>query len=60
MAQAFLKLKMQDSACFYIRRAAIHEKKKDLKGRYFYITGQLFEAAKKMIRPIGPTNKCWN
>lgn len=47
MAQAFLKRKMQDSACFYIRRAAIHEKQKDLKGRYFYITGQLFEAAEK-------------
>ena len=44
VAQGFLKLENKDSALFYLQRAAQHAKAPKVKGRYYYITGQLFEA----------------
>lgn len=44
LADAFMNLKQLDSAVFYIKRAALKESKRKKKARYFYLTGQLFEA----------------
>ncbi|TPN87899.1 type IX secretion system periplasmic lipoprotein PorW/SprE [Aquimarina algicola] len=41
MAQAYVNLKQKDSAVSFITKAAIHTKKNEEKGRYFYIKGQL-------------------
>jgi len=43
VAQAFIKLNNRDSAVVYIKRAAEAAKQPQIQGRYFYITGQLFE-----------------
>ena len=47
LAESFLNLKQQDSAVFYIKRAALEEPKRKNKARYFFITGQLFESLEK-------------
>ena len=44
LADAFMNLKNQDSALYYIKRAAQKEPKKTIKARYFFLTGQLFES----------------
>ena len=44
LADAFMNLKKQDSALYYIKRAALKESKKASKARYFFLTGQLFES----------------
>ncbi len=41
MAQAYVNLKLKDSAITYINKAAIHTRKFEEKGRYLYIKGQL-------------------
>ncbi|WP_025743743.1 type IX secretion system periplasmic lipoprotein PorW/SprE [Aquimarina pacifica] len=41
IAQACINLKLKDSAVTYINKAAIHTRKNEEKGRYFYIKGQL-------------------
>ncbi len=41
VAQAYINLEQKDSAISYINKAAIHTKKFEEKGRYFYIKGQL-------------------
>ena len=43
LAQAFLNNNRLDSAKYFIKKAAINEKKHNTKARYLYITGQLFE-----------------
>lgn len=43
VAQAFINLKVLDSAQYYIAKAAQFENDKHLKGRYFFINGQLLE-----------------
>jgi len=43
LAQAFLNNNRLDSAKYFIKKAAINEKKFNTKARYLYITGQLFE-----------------
>ena len=47
IAQAYINDKKLDSAKFFIKKAAINEKKYNNKARYFYITGQLFEKLNK-------------
>ena len=44
LADAFMNLKKQDSALYYIKRAALKESKRAFKARYFFLTGQLFES----------------
>ena len=44
LADAFMNLKKQDSALYYIKRAAQKESKRAFKARYFFLTGQLFES----------------
>ncbi|WP_062055114.1 tetratricopeptide repeat protein [Aquimarina longa] len=41
MAQAYINLEKKDSAVTYVNKAAIHTRKNEEKGRYFYIKGQL-------------------
>ncbi len=41
IGQAYINLKLKDSAVTYIDKAAIHTEKNEEKGRYFYIKGQL-------------------
>jgi hypothetical protein len=43
LAQAHINIKQIDSAKFYIKKAALYEKKINKKARYYFITGQLFE-----------------
>ena len=43
LAQAFLNNNRLDSAKYFIKKAAVNEKKYNTKARYLYITGQLFE-----------------
>jgi len=43
IGQAYLNKNRLDSAKYYIKKAAINEKKSNTKARYYYITGQLFE-----------------
>lgn len=43
LAQAFVNLKMKDSAITYINKAAIHTQDNEEKGRYLYIKGQLLD-----------------
>ncbi|MGC6423045.1 MAG: hypothetical protein ACON47_00435 [Flavobacteriaceae bacterium] len=43
VAQAFINLKAFDSAQYYITEAAHYETDRKLQGRYFFISGQLFE-----------------
>ena len=47
VADAFMKLKKEDSTLYYIKRAAKNESKKMLKARYLFLTGQLFESIKE-------------
>ena len=47
VADAFMKLKKEDSTLYYIKRAAKNESKKTLKARYLFLTGQLFESIKE-------------
>ena len=44
LADAFMNLKKQDSALYYIKRAALKESKRAFKARYLFLTGQLFES----------------
>ena len=44
ISQAFLNTRQLDSASFFIKRAAITAKKDKDKGRYYFLTGQLFES----------------
>ena len=39
-----MNLKKQDSALYYIKRAALKESTRAFKARYFFLTGQLFES----------------
>ena len=48
IAQAFINTKQLDSALFYIKRAAVTAKSKAKKGRFLFITGQLFESLQKI------------
>jgi len=57
LAQAYLNDKKLDSAKFFIKKAAINEKKYSYKVRYFYITGQLFEKLNKKDSAIWAYNK---
>lgn len=41
IAQAYINLKLPDSAITYIGKAAVHSQNNEEKGRYFYIKGQL-------------------
>ncbi len=42
ISQAYINLKMKDSAIVYINKAALHTRSNEEKGRYLYIKGQLF------------------
>ena len=57
LAQAYLNDKKLDSAKFFIKKAAINEKKYSYKVRYFYITGQLFEKLNNKDSAIWAYNK---
>ncbi|MBT6160657.1 MAG: hypothetical protein HOH81_03050 [Flavobacteriaceae bacterium] len=43
MAEAYLNLSITDSALYYLKKAALHANKRKKKGRYFFISGQLYE-----------------
>ena len=47
LAQAFINTQQLDSANYFIRRASISAKKNKDKGRYYFLTGQLFENLQK-------------
>lgn len=47
LSQAFINTQQLDSACYYIRNAALSTKNKHDKGRYYFLTGQLYENLKK-------------
>ena len=44
ISQAFLNTQQLDSASFFIKRAALTAKNDEDKGRYYFLTGQLFES----------------
>ena len=44
ISQAFVNTQKLDSASFFIKRAALTAKNYKDKGRYYYLTGQLFES----------------
>ena len=46
ISQAFINTKKLDSAIYYIRNAALTAKNKLDKGRYYFLTGQLYENIK--------------
>ena len=47
ISQAFINTKQLDSALYYIRNAALTAKNKHHKGRFYFLTGQLYESIKK-------------
>ena len=47
ISQAFINIQQLDSASFFIKRAALTAKNDKDKGRYYFLTGQLFESLKK-------------
>ena len=47
IAQAFINIKEIDSAIYYIRNAALTAKDNRDKGRYYFLSGQLYESLKK-------------
>ena len=47
ISQAFVNIQQLDSASFFIKRAALTAKNDKDKGRYYFLTGQLFESLKK-------------
>jgi hypothetical protein len=47
ISQAFINTKQLDSALYYIRNAALTAKNNRDKGRYYFLTGQLYESIKK-------------
>ncbi|MDA0201410.1 MAG: hypothetical protein O2806_06395 [Bacteroidetes bacterium] len=47
LSQAFINTKQLDSACFYMRKAASTAKDNLIKGRYYFLTGQLYENLNK-------------
>jgi hypothetical protein len=47
LSQAFINTQQLDSACYYIRKAAVTAKNNHDKGRYYFIAGQLFETLQK-------------
>ena len=48
ISQAFLNTQQLDSASFFIKRAALTAKSDKDKGRYYFLTGQLFESLNKL------------
>ena len=56
VAQAFINLKVLDSAQYYIAEAAQFENDKHLKGRYFFINGQLLEQLGKKEKLLSLMN----
>lgn len=47
ISQAFINIKQLDSAIYYIRNAALTAKNNRDKGRYYFLSGQLYENLKK-------------
>ncbi len=47
ISQAFINIKQLDSAIYYIKNAALTAKTKREKGRYYFLSGQLYESLKK-------------
>lgn len=47
ISQAFINIKQLDSAIYYIRNAALSAKNNRDKGRYYFLSGQLYENLKK-------------
>ena len=47
ISQAFINIKELDSAIYYIRNAALTAKDNRDKGRYYFLSGQLYESLKK-------------
>ena len=47
ISQAFINIKQLDSAIYYIRNAALTAKNNSDKGRYYFLSGQLYENLKK-------------
>ena len=47
ISQAFINVQQLDSAVYYIRNAALTAKDNRNKGRYYFLTGQLYESLKK-------------
>ena len=47
ISQAFINIQQLDSAVYYIRNAALTAKDNRDKGRYYFLTGQLYESFKK-------------
>ena len=47
ISQAFINIKQLDSAVYYLRNAALTAKQSRIKGRYYFLTGQLYERLKK-------------
>lgn len=47
LCQAFINTEQLDSACYYIRNAAQSAKNNDKRGRYYFLTGQLYEKLQK-------------
>ncbi len=47
ISQAFINIKQLDSAIYYIRNAALTAKSNREKGRYYFLSGQLYESLKK-------------
>ncbi|MEK9604256.1 MAG: hypothetical protein VW127_07530 [Flavobacteriaceae bacterium] len=46
LSQAFINTQQLDSACYYIRRAALSANNNNNKGRYYFLAGQLYENLK--------------
>ena len=47
ISQAFINIKELDSAIYYIRNAALTAKNNGDKGRFYFLSGQLYESLKK-------------
>ena len=47
LSQAFINTQQLDSACYYIRNAALSARNNNNKGRYYFLTAQLYENLKQ-------------
>ena len=50
ISQAFINIRQLDSALYYIKSAAFSANDNRHKGRYYFLTGQLYENLKKTMR----------